>query len=127
MDTYRQQAALLKAIAHPVRLQIVDMIRSEPECVCHLSAALGKTQPYISQQLAILRNARVIVDEREGPNIFYRLADDNLVRQVAAVCCDSRVSDAHQHDRAHQALACCTCPKCAAARGAGAEVYLIAC
>lgn len=75
MEHYRQQAALLKAIGHPVRLQIVDLLRVEPECVCHLSAALNKSQPYVSQQLAILRNAKVIVDERDGTNIYYRLAD----------------------------------------------------
>ena len=90
METYRRQAALLKAIGHPVRLQIVDLLRIEPECVCHLSAALDKPQPYVSQQLAILRNAGVIVDERDGTNIFYRLADDNVARQVAAACADAR-------------------------------------
>ncbi len=90
MEHYRQQAALLKAIGHPVRLQIVDLLRVEPECVCHLSAALNKSQPYVSQQLAILRNAKVIVDERDGTNIYYRLADDNVARQVAAACADCR-------------------------------------
>jgi DNA-binding transcriptional ArsR family regulator len=39
METYERQAALLKAIGHPVRLRIVNLLRVEPECVCHLSAA----------------------------------------------------------------------------------------
>jgi DNA-binding transcriptional ArsR family regulator len=55
MESYQARAATLKAIAHPVRLHIVDILRQAPECVCHLSAALTKPQPYISQQLAILR------------------------------------------------------------------------
>lgn len=120
MERYRQQATLLKAIGHPVRLQIVDLLRVEPECVCHISAALNKPQPYVSQQLAILRNARVIVDERDGTNVFYRLADDNVARQVAAACGDT-------HAAQRRAVACCNCPKCSVARGQGVEAYKVAC
>jgi ArsR family transcriptional regulator len=124
MEIYSRQAALLKAIAHPVRLHIVDLLRVEPECVCHLSAALNRSQPYVSQQLAILRNAGVIVDERDGTNIYYRLADEQIARQVAAACveCDDR-----RAGEAHEALACCNCPKCAIARGQGIEAYKVAC
>lgn len=120
MDTYRRQAALLKAIGHPVRLQIVDLLAAEPECVCHLSAALDKPQPYVSQQLAILRNAGVIVDDRDGTNIYYRLADENVARQVAAACPDERPVE-------HRLVACCNCPKCSIARGQGIEALRVAC
>jgi ArsR family transcriptional regulator len=129
METYRRQAALLKAIGHPVRLQIVDLLRAEPECVCHLSTALDKSQPYISQQLAILRNAGVIVDERDGTNIFYRLADDNVARQVAAACQDCQDADASGERRglAARMLDACNCPKCLTARGQGPEAYRVKC
>jgi ArsR family transcriptional regulator, arsenate/arsenite/antimonite-responsive transcriptional repressor len=121
MVTYKRQAALLKAIGHPVRLQIADLLRIEPECVCHLSAALNKSQPYVSQQLAILRNAHVIVDERDGTNIYYRLADDHVARQVAAACDDaSPIAE-------RQVVPCCNCPKCSVARGQGVEAYKVAC
>ncbi len=124
MNSYQVQAALLKAIAHPVRLRIVDLLRAEPECVCHLAAALGKPQPYVSQQLAILRSAHVIVDERDGTNIYYRLSDENMARQVAAACapCEGEALPS-----AHEPLACCNCPKCASARGAGAEAFNTPC
>jgi DNA-binding transcriptional ArsR family regulator len=122
METYKRQAALLKAIGHPERLRIVDMLRVEPECVCHLSAALDKPQPYVSQQLAILRNAGVIVDERDGTNIYYRLADDNVARQVAVAC-----SECGDHHETHQPLACCNCPKCSIARGQGVEALKVTC
>jgi ArsR family transcriptional regulator len=106
MDRYQQQATLLKAIGHPVRLRIVDLLRMEPECVCHLSAALGKPQPYVSQQLAILRNAGVIVDERGGANIFYRLADADVKRQVEAVWGPDLPASTRM-------VVGCNCPKCA--------------
>ncbi len=108
MDSYQLQAALLKAIGHPVRLHIVDLLRQEPECVCHLSAALDKPQPYISQQLAILRSAGVIMDEREGTYIFYRLADANVTRQVEAACGPIEAGEGGRH----HPVAGCDCPKC---------------
>jgi len=110
MEFYQARAATLKAIAHPVRLHILDILRQAPECVCHLSAALAKPQPYISQQLAILRNAGVITDEREGSNVFYQLADASVTRQVAAVC--GPLVDAAL---GHHPVAGCACPKCATA------------
>jgi DNA-binding transcriptional ArsR family regulator len=127
METYNRQAAVLKAIGHPVRLRIVDLLRLEPECVCHLSAALNKPQPYMSQQLAILRNAGVIVDERDGTNIYYRLADANVARQVAAACTPCASEDGDVRHDARQALACCNCPKCSVARGQGLEAFKVAC
>jgi DNA-binding transcriptional ArsR family regulator len=134
MDNYRRQAAILKAIGHPVRLQIVDLLRIEPECVCHLSAALDKPQPYMSQQLAILRGAGVIVDERDGTNIFYRLADDNVARQVAAACSGAAPGNdepgnkrAGERSGERRALTCCNCPKCSVARGQGVEAFKVAC
>jgi DNA-binding transcriptional ArsR family regulator len=129
MESYRRQAAVLKAIGHPVRLQIVDLLRAEPECVCHLSTALSKSQPYVSQQLAILRHAGVIIDERDGTNIFYRLADDNVARQVTAACrdCDDPDSNRNGDEQAGRMLADCNCPKCLVARGLDAEAHRVKC
>lgn len=108
MVNYEAQAAILRAMAHPARLQIVDLLRGAPECVCHLSAALAKPQPYVSQQLAVLRNAGIIVDEREGVNIFYRLADETALRQVEAACGPASVGSG----AGHRTVRGCNCPKC---------------
>ena len=107
---YRNQADRLKAMAHPLRLQILDMLRREAECVCHLSAALDKPQPYISQQLAILRNAGVIVDEREGANVFYRLAGADVGGMVEAAL--GPLPPGEQASSGHRTAGGCNCPKC---------------
>lgn len=117
MNIYRQQASLLKLMAHPMRLQILDVLRSGNECVCHLSAALDKPQPYISQQLAILRNGGAIVDEREGTNIFYHLADANVAHVVEAACSPASATDRGEAVIARRVIARrviggCHCPKC---------------
>ena len=113
MDNYQHQAVILKAMAHPIRLHILDLLRQEPECVCHLSAVLGKPQPYISQQLAILRTAGVIRDQREGTNIFYQLADADVAHQLEAALGPGRASNGRHTHGGHQKLTTCNCPKCA--------------
>ena len=72
---YTELSERNKLLAHPERLRILDELRRDSECVCHLEALLGKPQPYVSQQLRILRAAGVIVDEKQAQNVFYRLAD----------------------------------------------------
>lgn len=112
MDTYHKQAALLKLAAHPIRLHILDVLRSGDECVCHLSAVLGKPQPYISQQLAILRNSGVIVDEREGTNIFYHLVDAKVAQIVQAACAPLPGLQHSQAATKRRVIQDCHCPKC---------------
>ena len=70
MTSYREQARLLRLMAHPLRLEILAIVRRSDECVCHLSAALHKPQPYVSQQLAVLRREGLIADHKEGNNVF---------------------------------------------------------
>jgi DNA-binding transcriptional ArsR family regulator len=68
MTAYDNLAVRFKALAHPVRLQILDMLRSGEACVCHMETALNKRQAYISQQLMVLRDmTAVLLDTILGP------------------------------------------------------------
>ena len=118
MDKYHQQARLLKLMAHPVRLRILDLLRVDDECVCHLSAALDKSQPYVSQQLAVLRIAGLITDRKDGNNVFYRLTDERTARQVEALLGAPPEARACGTEAHHQPVNGCNCPKCAAAEAA---------
>ncbi len=75
MPDYDFQVEFFKALSHPTRLQILDVLRDEPACVCHLMAALNRPQPYISQQLAVLRDIGLVVDNKQGQNVFYQVRD----------------------------------------------------
>ena len=83
MDPYRVQAELIKAMAHPVRLRILEILAHEECCVCHLTTVLGKRQAYVSQQLMILRDAKLVIDRREGVVVYYRLADPRVAEAIA--------------------------------------------
>ncbi len=78
MNPYECQANLLRAIAHPMRLQILQALAHEPACVCDLMLLIKRRQPYVSQQLMVLRDAGLVVGVREGVSMFYRLAHPEL-------------------------------------------------
>jgi ArsR family transcriptional regulator len=100
----------LKLLAHPERLQMLDALRRDAECVCHLEALLGKPQPYVSQQLRFLRQAGLIVDEKEGQNVYYRLVDTEVMRWLDQLL--GPVTSEHPAMAAHKQVIACPCPKC---------------
>lgn len=113
MDTYQHSAHLLKSMAHPVRLQILDRLRAADECVCHLAAVLARPQPYVSQQLAVLRKADLICDRKDGTHIYYGLAAKQDGREVGAVL-DAVLPAPTGTTRGRQHVAGCCCPQCGA-------------
>jgi DNA-binding transcriptional ArsR family regulator len=67
-----REAELFKSLGHPVRLQILWILAQEEACVCHLEARLKMRQAYLSQQLAVLREAGLVAERRMGPYVYYR-------------------------------------------------------
>ena len=82
MDAYKHQVGLIKAMAHPVRLHILEILSKSEACVCHLTTILKQRQPYVSQQLMPLREAGLVRDRRDGVMIYYRLADERIVQVI---------------------------------------------
>jgi ArsR family transcriptional regulator len=76
--SYEQLAELFKALAHPTRLQILDLLRAGEMCVCHIEATLNKRQAYVSQQLMTLREAGLVDSRRDGLQVYYRLNDTHI-------------------------------------------------
>lgn len=107
---YESLSARLKVLAHPERLRILDVLRRESECVCHLEALLAKPQPYVSQQLRLMREVGIIADEKQGQNVFYRLADEE-VRQWLDVVLGLPVGEHAEIEYCKKVIAC-ACPKC---------------
>lgn len=116
---YETISSRLKLLAHPERLQILDVLRRDAECVCHLEALLDKPQPYVSQQLRFLRQAGLIVDEKEGQNVYYRLVDSEVIAWLEQLL--GPVTGEHPAMAAHKRVIACPCPKCAEAK----EIVLI--
>ena len=118
MDTtsgYGKQAQLFRALAHPARLRILDILAQQEACVCHLTAILGQRQPYVSRHLATLREAGLVTGRREGTLIYYRLSDEHLAALLdegKAVVQDLLEEEIAFPSVPAQALANCPCPRC---------------
>jgi DNA-binding transcriptional ArsR family regulator len=102
------QARIFKALTHPARIAILNHLRDSEHCVCHLEAHLGLKQAYISQQLAVLRDAGLIQDRRDGWNIFYRVSSPKIFELL-----DSAARLAGRKESAiSPADVDCPCPHC---------------
>jgi DNA-binding transcriptional ArsR family regulator len=110
---YSLQSSWLKAMAHPARLQILGVLRQGEACVCHLEATLGYRQAYLSQQLAVLRQAGLLAERKDGLFVFYRVASPRVFRVLDAATEEFRDQDGGE--RPHAREAACTCPKCSPA------------
>ncbi len=74
------QAAVLKTLANPRRLEIIHRLAEGPCEVGRLAEAVGVSQPNVSQHLAVMRSAGIVEAERDGREVRYRLADPEIVR-----------------------------------------------
>ncbi len=72
MTDVQRLSDLLRAIAHPARLEILNLLREGETCVCQMEARLGYRQAYVSQHLMALREAGLVADRRQGWKVFYR-------------------------------------------------------
>jgi ArsR family transcriptional regulator len=70
---FKNQARVLKALAHPTRLFIVDELARGERCVCELTELIGVEMPTVSRHLSQLRHAGLVEDEKRGAMVFYRL------------------------------------------------------
>jgi DNA-binding transcriptional ArsR family regulator len=72
------KAAFFKALAHPVRIAVLEYLREGPRSVGELQALTGVTGSSISQQLAVLRSQGIVVPERDGTTVRYHAADREI-------------------------------------------------
>ncbi len=71
---YEARAKIIKAMAHPTRLFLVDELAKNGErCVCELTEMVGADMSTVSRHLTILKNVGIVEDERRGAQVYYRL------------------------------------------------------
>jgi DNA-binding transcriptional ArsR family regulator len=109
MSEFTSQANIFKALMHPSRLSILEILRDGEQCVCHLEAVLGCRQAYISQHLMVLREAGLVEDRRDGARIFYRVIKPEVFNLVDAAM---RMSGLEPHHENFSKVKNCPCPKC---------------
>ncbi len=80
-DRVRQMKAdLLKALGQPTRLKILELLVQGERCVCEIFPAIDEEQSNISKHLSFLRSQGIVIADRRGMRVFYRLADPRIVK-----------------------------------------------
>jgi DNA-binding transcriptional ArsR family regulator len=78
MKMYSLQADLCKALAHPIRLQVLDLLSEREYSVEELTKLTGSGQSNVSQHLAALRQQKLVVPRRAGMNVYYGLSNPRI-------------------------------------------------
>jgi len=76
---------VLKAIAHPIRLQIVELLQAGEMCVGDIVKALGGKQAITSQQLNMMKAKGVLSCRRDGARVYYRIENRNVIKLLDCI------------------------------------------
>jgi ArsR family transcriptional regulator len=85
LEAWEERAHLLRAIAHPIRLMILESLCEGPQCVVDINALIAIPQPHLSQHIAALRKARLIACHVNGSLRCYYILKPTLVKQLVRV------------------------------------------
>jgi len=70
---FEARAKIVKAMAHPTRLFIVETLSKKEYCVCELTEMIGADVSTVSKHLSVLKEAGIVKDEKRGSNVYYYL------------------------------------------------------
>jgi DNA-binding transcriptional ArsR family regulator len=78
-------ADILKTVAHPARLRIIDFLEGWERAVAEICRQLDAPQPYVSQQLNLMKAKEILSSRRNGNQVFYSIANLNVVKIIHCV------------------------------------------
>lgn len=81
----KMTSSYLKAISHPTRLKILDILKLDELCVCTIYETLDLEQSNISQHLKILKDQGILESRRDGLKIMYKVKHDDVFKIISMV------------------------------------------
>ncbi len=82
---YKKRSEIIKALAHPTRLFIMDFLADGEKCVCEIVPHLNLIQPLISRHLKILKDAGIVRCRKDGTKRMYSIVDSQIFNVVDAL------------------------------------------
>ena len=82
---YKMKADVFAALAHPIRLAIVDFLQDDEQCVCDVAEHVGAERSNVSRHLAVLLRAGIVAHRKDGLRMLYRLRCPCAVEFMACV------------------------------------------
>ncbi len=100
---YERQAEIAKAVAHPLRVAVIDFVKDGEKCVCDIAEHVGSERSNVSRHLSVMVGAGVLNSRKEGLKVFYWLRTPCVVEFLG---CAIRVlkQQAKEHERLLAAL-----------------------
>jgi len=83
---YEMKAEVIAAVGHPIRLAIVDFLGNGEQCVCDIARHVGAKRSNVSRHLAILLNARIVDNRKDGLRVVYSLKTPCVINFLSCVC-----------------------------------------
>jgi ArsR family transcriptional regulator len=118
LDVFSVEADILTALAHPSRLEILELLRDGERCVCHIQAVLDQRQAYISQHLNILKQAGLVTNRKDGKRVYYQVSDPQIFVMMDSLKTFLRMQSRQQvwlpdETVSNMPRKPCSCPQCA--------------
>ena len=86
LDKINAATSLLKGVAHPIRLSIMELLSNHPKmCVTDIHEQIGVEQAVASQHLKILKDKGILISEKEGKKIFYFIKNEKFKQLLAYI------------------------------------------
>jgi len=101
---YETRAAIMKALAHPSRLLMIEELEKGPRCVCELQQLVGADMSTVSKHLSVMKNAGLVYDVKQGTTVYYHLRVQCVLDFIE---CVDRVIE-HNVAQQMQVAQCCT-------------------
>jgi DNA-binding transcriptional ArsR family regulator len=83
--TAEHVSQVLKALAHPVRIQIIEILKNKEMCVSDIVKTLGGKQAITSQQLNMMKDKGVLSCRRDGAKVYYRIENKNVIKLLNCI------------------------------------------
>jgi DNA-binding transcriptional ArsR family regulator len=90
-----RQADIVKAIAHPLRIAILDYLKDGPQCVCDIAEAVGSERSNVSRHLSVMVNAGVLESRKDGLKVIYKLKTPCILKCFSCItsCLKNQLKD----------------------------------
>ncbi len=85
MRLYERQAEIAKAVAHPLRIAVIDFLKDGERCVCDIAERVGSERSNISRHLAVMVHAGVLTCRKDGLKVFYSLKTPCVAQWLSCI------------------------------------------
>ncbi len=75
-------ANIFKALSHPTRLQIIQLLKEKPLCVCEILLQIESEQSNTSQHLSVLKNQGIVDFKRDGTMVIYNIKSPEVYKMI---------------------------------------------